>query len=186
MIDNTCVFYMVFAHVLTCLTRVSEYMQFYLGFVHLVDNMCTVALVLTRFTMVFHIFGNMSFYMGFVHMIDNMHLSSTRLKQMSFCKISTQTASLQHVFHTLLTSCAFLHWFVYISDMFDITSCNFSSIAYTTVLFHDRASNIAQNPLPPSVGLFAKRTRIPPQCRRHSRSGVRPPAWEAHRNHWKL
>ena len=71
-------------------------------------------------------FGNMSFYMGFVHMIDNMHLSSTRLTQMSFCKISTQTASSQTVFYTKLTRCAFLHWFVYISDIFDITSCSFS------------------------------------------------------------
>ena len=54
------------------LAHVSESMCFYLGFVHIVDNMRNATLVFTRFTMVFHIFRNMSFYMGFVHMIDNM------------------------------------------------------------------------------------------------------------------
>ena len=47
-------------------------MCFYLGFVHIVDNMRNATLVFTRFAMVFHIFGNMSFYMGFVHVIGNM------------------------------------------------------------------------------------------------------------------
>ena len=72
MLDKLCVFHMGFAHVLACLTHVSEHVQVYLGFVHIVDSLCNFALVFTRLTMAFHIFGNMSFYMGVVHMIDNM------------------------------------------------------------------------------------------------------------------